>query len=142
MCISDSLLPHCNCSSFVNVLVSFFQRRSLALFPCIDVHHLLVTDDRRLPLDERHSASSAGTLHFSSIAKEDSGLYKCVIVSVNGDTSEATIHLKVAGKRSHPCTFKWRVIFTSKCLLLSPPLSSLFSFSLPTSRRISPPRNC
>ena len=122
------------CSSlhppFSFLLATFFALRRSLLFSLFDVAvcclHLplqfqhthtchLLTDERRLPLDERHTASSAGTVHFNSIAKEDAGLYKCVIVSLNGDRSEASILLKVAGKNSTILGLLNGPIFTFKC---------------------------
>lgn len=55
------------------------------------------TDNKKLPLDERHVVTSLAKVHFNPVTKEDSGSYTCVISSLSGERSEGIINLRVLG---------------------------------------------
>jgi len=53
--------------------------------------------NRRLPFEDRHSVSASGKITINHVEKTDEDVYKCVVLSLNGERSEQTFQLKVSG---------------------------------------------
>lgn len=54
-------------------------------------------DNRRLPFKDKHFVASMGKLTINHVAKEDSGIYKCIISNLNGERAEQAFALTVSG---------------------------------------------
>lgn len=56
------------------------------------------SDEIRLPSEERHVQVGLGQISIISASKEDSGFYKCLVLSLKGERYETLFHLKVVGE--------------------------------------------
>lgn len=53
---------------------------------------------KRLPFDERHLVPMLGSVTISPVEKSDEGVYRCTVVTSNGERAEQAFYLHVVGK--------------------------------------------
>lgn len=53
---------------------------------------------RRLPFDERHLVPMLGSVTINPVERSDEGVYRCTVVTSNGERAEQAFHLNVVGK--------------------------------------------
>lgn len=53
---------------------------------------------KRLPFDERHLVPMLGSVTISPVEKSDEGVYRCTVVTSNGERAEQAFYLHVVCK--------------------------------------------
>lgn len=56
------------------------------------------TGKKRLPFDERHLVPMLGSVTINPVERSDEGVYRCTVVTSNGERAEQAFYLNVVGK--------------------------------------------
>lgn len=64
------------------------------------MHFMLFLDGIKLPMTDRQSVSTNGTLIVEPVDRPDAGSYTCIAESKQGSVSQRTINVRVMGKKS------------------------------------------